>query len=183
VKTSMSLWLSTCLLAGCAWAPANPTRQPPPQAKQSKQRSQPRYDPLISAIIHVESRGNPRAVSRRGARGLMQVMPSHARRLGIRDLFEPSANVRAGMRILHEEFGRFGGNIWLAVAAYNAGSPAVLRAIRRARSESYDSIERYLPKETRQYVPRVMETAGMIRAGLRPGSVWAVRKMTAMSLA
>jgi Flp pilus assembly protein TadD len=82
---------------------------------------------LIAAIISVESNFNPRAVSRKGARGLMQLMPATARDLGVGDIHDPWENIEGGARFMREKLDRFGGDIRLALAAYNAGEAAVTR--------------------------------------------------------
>jgi soluble lytic murein transglycosylase-like protein len=80
---------------------------------------------LVQAVVQVESGGNPRAVSPKGARGLMQLMPSRAEALGVRDSFDPGANLDGGVRHLRELLSRFSGDLSLALAAYNAGEDAV----------------------------------------------------------
>jgi soluble lytic murein transglycosylase-like protein len=100
---------------------------------------------LIWAVIRAESGFEPRAVSRRGARGLMQLMPETAAILGVRDVFDPHENIDAGARHLRALIERFGHDLRLAVAAYNAGEKAVLR---------YGSVPPY--RETQQYVTRVL---------------------------
>ena len=86
---------------------------------------------LLRAIVHVESRFNPNAVSPKGAIGLMQVMPATASRMGLadaeRNLFEPEANLRTGTRYLRLLLNMFEGQPELAVAAYNAGEGAVMK--------------------------------------------------------
>jgi hypothetical protein len=76
---------------------------------------------LIAAVIYHESGGNARAMSRTGARGLMQLMPRTARGFGVTDPFDPRQNIMAGARYLRGQLDRFGGNLALALAAYNAG--------------------------------------------------------------
>lgn len=100
----------------------------------------------LKAMIHVESGGNPRAVSRRGARGIMQVKPSTAAEVGVTgDLHDPENGVEAGARYLRKQYDRFGD--WdTATEAYNAGPARV--AHRRARGER-------LPAETRAYTRKI----------------------------
>lgn len=112
-------------------------------------------DKLVKAMISVESAGNRKAVSNKGALGLMQIMPAMAKAYGVSDPFDAEQNVQAGVAILQDELDRFG-SIDLALAAYNAGSPAVMRAIKRAGSTDFEQVAKYLPKETRAYVPKVL---------------------------
>ena len=100
---------------------------------------------LIWAVIRAESGFQPRAMSRRGAGGLMQLMPETAAILGVRDVFDPHQNIDAGVRHLRALIERFSHDLRLAVAAYNAGEKAVLR---------YGSVPPY--RETQQYVTRVL---------------------------
>ncbi len=101
---------------------------------------------LLHAVIAAESAYDPRALSTRGAMGLMQLMPATARRFGARDAYAPRDNVRAGALYLKWLLAEFGGDLELALAAYNAGEQAVLKHGRR--------IPPY--PETRAYVPRVI---------------------------
>ena len=100
---------------------------------------------LIRAIIMVESGYNPLAVSDRGAKGLMQLMPTTARWLGIRDAFNPAMNIDGGVRYFKRLLDRFDGNIELALAAYNAGSRYV---------DKYGGVPPF--KATRIYIRRVL---------------------------
>lgn len=99
---------------------------------------------LVHAIIQVESEYNPHAVSRTGAMGLMQLMPETARRLGVQDAFDPRENIRGGVNHLRYLLDRFGGDIPLSLAAYNAGVNSVIR---------YGGVPSI--SETRDYVRRV----------------------------
>src|SRR5208337_3416183 len=76
---------------------------------------------LVKAVMIAESRGNPNAVSRKGARGLMQIMPGTARSLHLKHPFDPSENIEAGAIYLNRLHKRFTGNMELILAAYNAG--------------------------------------------------------------
>ena len=82
-----------------------------------------KVDPdLIKAIIMAESRYNPKAVSKRGAKGLMQLMPITAKSLGVEDSFDPEENINGGVMYFRKLLDRFDGNVKFALAAYNAGS-------------------------------------------------------------
>ena len=81
---------------------------------------------LVKAIIMAESGYNPRAISRKGAKGLMQLMPSTAKSLGVENIFDPEHNINGGVRYLKRIVNRFSGDLKLALAAYNAGTRKVL---------------------------------------------------------
>ena len=104
---------------------------------------------LVAAVIAVESDFNPRAVSRRGARGLMQLMPDTAAMLGVRDPFDSRQNVEAGARHLRALLNRFSNDLPLALAAYNAGPQTVV---------AHGGVPPY--PETREFVRRVMSRLG-----------------------
>ena len=109
---------------------------------------------LVHAVISAESGYNPNALSRKGASGLMQLMPDTARRYGVQNIFDPVENVHGGVRYLKDLLAMFNGNIELALAGYNAGENAVIRAGNR--------IPPYA--ETAAYVPRVIDYYHRFRA-------------------
>src|SRR5213593_4187277 len=100
---------------------------------------------LVESVIRVESNFEARAVSRKGARGLMQLMPPTARQLGVRNVFDVRQNVEGGVRHLRHLVDRYSGNLTLALAAYNAGADAV---------ERYGGVPPYA--ETQAYVARIL---------------------------
>jgi soluble lytic murein transglycosylase-like protein len=99
---------------------------------------------LVRALVKVESNFNPNAVSRKGAMGLMQLMPQTARQLNLKNPFDPEENIDAGVRHLKQLLESYGGDVRLSLAAYNAGSGAVARN---------RGIPRYA--ETQSYVRRI----------------------------
>lgn len=99
---------------------------------------------LVSAVIKAESDFNPRETSRKGARGLMQLMPATAQRFGVTDSFDPVANIYAGTRYLRWLLQTFDGNADLAVAAYNAGERNVWK---------YNGVPPF--RETVNYISRI----------------------------
>jgi soluble lytic murein transglycosylase-like protein len=101
---------------------------------------------LIRAIIFAESGFNPRAKSKKGARGLMQLMPSTAKAMGIQDIYDPLENIEGGVKYFRLLLDRFGGDIKLALAAYNAGSRHV---------RNYAGIPPF--KATRHYIKKVLK--------------------------
>ncbi len=104
---------------------------------------------LVEAVIRVESAFNPRAVSNKGAQGLMQLMPRTASALGVRNAFDPRQNIEGGVRHLRYLLDRYPGNTALALAAYNAGEKAV---------DYYGGVPPYA--ETQQYVQKILGTGG-----------------------
>ncbi|MEV1192247.1 lytic transglycosylase domain-containing protein [Pseudomonas aeruginosa] len=108
---------------------------------------------LVTLMIHEESRFNPTAVSPKGAKGLMQLMDAVSEELGV-DPFDPESNIRGGTKHLARLYRAFGGNLKLAIAAYNVGEGAVRK---------YGGIPPY--EETQNYVSRIM--AGLAAAEAR----------------
>lgn len=105
---------------------------------------------LLHAVISVESGYNARAVSKRGAAGLMQLMAPTAARYGVSDVFDPSQNLRAGTQHLQELLHLFGNDLELALAAYNAGAQAVERHGRKI--PPFPETQAYVPRVLRIYV-------------------------------
>ena len=108
---------------------------------------------LLYAIMHRESAFKKRALSYKGARGLMQLMPATAARFGVRDIFDPQQNIDGGARYMRFLLDRFDGDVRLALAGYNAGEGAV------------DKYGRRVPpyRETQEYVRRISERYSLMR--------------------
>jgi len=100
---------------------------------------------LLAAVVHVESGGNPQAVSPAGAQGLTQLIPATAQRFGVRDLFDPAQSLDGAAKYLRGLLGQFGGDVSKALAAYNAGEGNV---------KKYGGIPPFA--ETQAYVPAVL---------------------------
>jgi len=108
---------------------------------------------LVKAVVEAESSWNPRAISHKGAVGLMQLIPGTANRMGVRNAFDPQENLEGGVRYLRSLLERYNGDLHLSLAAYNAGERAVDRA---------GGVPRY--PETRSYVQKITDSY------FRPGS-------------
>ncbi len=125
-------------------APAARREQYWPQVQETSRAHG--VDPaLVDLMIRMESGYNPRAVSPKGARGIMQLMPSTASMYGVKDLFDPGENLRGGIRYFKHLLERFGSNVTYALAAYNAGPEAV---------ERHGGVPPY--QETRNYVSAIL---------------------------
>jgi len=112
----------------------------------------------VEALVTVESGGNPRAVSRKGAQGLMQLMPQRSAELGVQNPFDPRQNVEGGVRHLRDLLQRFSGDVTLALAAYNAGEEAV---------RAHRGVPPY--PETQEYVRRIRALYDGVEG---PGRAW-----------
>ena len=113
-----------------------------------------KIDPaLVKAVIMAESRYNHRAVSKKGAGGLMQLMPQTAKALGVQDIFDPEDNITGGVKYLKKLLNRFDGDTKLALAAYNAGS----RYVRH-----YNGIPPFL--QTKTFIKNVLKYQEMYKA-------------------
>ena len=126
-------------------APAKPIVKPP--YRELVEAAAARYNvdaDLITSVIAVESSFDPKAVSRKNARGLMQLLPQTAARLGVQNIYDPQENIDAGTRYLRELLQRYNNNLVLALAAYNAGPERV---------QQYDRVPPFA--ETISYVRRV----------------------------
>jgi hypothetical protein len=120
---------------------------------------------LIFSVIRAESGFNPNAISRKGAQGLMQLMPETAARLGVQNALDPADNVQGGTLYLGQLLMRYHNDIPLALAAYNAGPERV---------EQYQGVPPY--QETRVYVARIIRDLSRKKAALREKTVQASRK-------
>jgi soluble lytic murein transglycosylase-like protein len=110
---------------------------------------------LLKAVVHVESRFTPEAVSSRGAKGLMQLMDATASRLGVEDPFDPVQNIDGGAQYLRQLLQRYAGDVTMALAAYNAGPGAV---------ERWGGVPPNA--ETQAFVPRVLDLQHQYREWL-----------------
>jgi len=134
---------------------------------------------LVAAIVAVESEFNPRAVSRRGAQGLMQLMPATAASLDVQDSFDMQANLDGGVRHLRVLMQRFHNDLPLVLAAYNAGDRAVIayRGI-----PPYPQTRRYVIRVLRRYDPAAAHAAAARIYGQRPTVVVPVVATQVVSL-
>ena len=135
---------------------SEPDRSTPNNDQESKDPYMPiilaaanqyKVDPaIIRAIIMAESGNNPKAISNRGARGLMQLMPRTAKSLGVKDSFNPEQNIHGGVKYFSQLLDKFNGDPSLALAAYNAGSRKV---------KKYKGVPPF--KTTKRYIKKVFK--------------------------
>jgi len=139
-----------------ASAPAAPLIETVDRIAQQNQLS----PKLVHSVIQVESNYNPNAVSPKGAQGLMQLIPSTARRFGVSNVFDPADNIQGGARYLKYLLGLYKGDEALALAAYNAGEGAVSR---------YGGVPPF--PETQDYVAKVRQRLAGLETGAAPSAV------------
>jgi soluble lytic murein transglycosylase-like protein len=166
VRRIASLIVCLVLLAGSRPAEANGavSNRSRVELRQIVERISTEHgvDPkLIDALVRVESSYNPNAVSRKGAMGLMQLMPETAERLDVENPFDPAQNVRGGVKEFSRLVRRYGGNLQLALAAYNAGEGAVAKY---RGVPPYDETRSYVSKILSLYTGRPYRLAGSYRA-------------------
>lgn len=169
----------------------NPAREEAPQVsgRPSRNKVPPRFADLVSrvsrrhemdaalvaAVIRVESSFDPMAVSPKGARGLMQLMPATAKQYGVRDIHDPGQNIEAGVSYLSDLREKYRGNMRLALAAFNAGPTAVQRA---GGIPDFRETRRYLEKLEQIYggrLPRSRQTAASVGGNRRQGAIQSAR--------
>jgi Transglycosylase SLT domain len=149
-------------------APGKPFTEQEINAAIDQAAARHNVDPsLVRAVIKVESNFNPNAVSRKGAMGLMQLMPQTAHQLKVTNPFDPSQNVDAGVRHLKHLMESYGGDVKLTLAAYNAGQGAVSRS---------NGIPHFA--ETRKYVNRI---TALYYGGTDPGAHFTGLSMDSVS--
>jgi hypothetical protein len=158
-------------------SPTPPTNPPPPTLPHSFDLTQAvndasgtyRLDPdLVTSVIRAESGFNVRAVSPKGAQGLMQLMPQTATQLGVKNAFDPQANVEAGTRYLRELLERYNFDLIKALAAYNAGPQRV---------EQYNGVPPYY--ETKAYVARIVRDFNKKKLAAKSSKPSSAKKPTA----
>lgn len=124
------------------------------------------YDPaLLAAQAHQESAWKPNAVSHCGAQGLMQFMPGTWKQMGKGDPFNPADSLAAGVRYMVALLNQLG-DVRLALAAYNWGIGNLTKAMNKAKSKDWDKVSEFAPKETRDYVPKILGRVPLYRTVL-----------------
>ena len=148
----LSPMVSTAESASMAGGPSRPTDYNDLISAASQKYGVP--EALIKAVIDTESSFRADAVSSAGAKGLMQLMDGTARGLGVTDSFDPAQNIDAGTRYLSHQLKAFGGEVGLALAAYNAG-PTRISKLGITSDEQLMNQLHVLPQETSQYIAKV----------------------------
>jgi len=131
---------------------------------------------LVARIVWQESKGNVKARSKKGALGLMQLMPSVIKMYDVKDPYDPAENIDAGLRHLRWLTDKFGGNVVQGLAAYNAGQRVVVKALKKGTGRPevkvvFDTMKQYfyngyevdpnrLPGQTRHYLKKILEYPG-----------------------
>ena len=123
---------------------------------------------LIFSVIATESNFNPRAISRRGARGLMQLLPATGTRFGVKDIFDPAQNIDAGTQYLRDLMARYQGDLVLTLAAYNAGPGAVQRY---GHVPPYNETISYVRAIRKTYAQRKLKNSPKTEAKPEPKAV------------
>lgn len=145
-KVIYNVWSPSVRTSNFSWLAKQRNRRSPYDQMIERYADAYNVDPLlVRAVILVESDFNPRCVSNKGARGLMQLIPETAHRYGVKDMFDPEDNIRGGVHYLADLLNMFGHDMERALAAYNAGEGAVTR---------YGGIPPY--QETTTYVNRAL---------------------------
>ena len=145
-KVIYNVWSPGARTSNYSWLAKQRNRRSPYDRMIDRYADQYNVDPvLVRAVIQVESDFNPRCVSKKGARGLMQLIPETAHRYGVKDIFDPEENIRGGVHYLADLLEMFNSDLQRALAAYNAGEGAVTR---------YGGIPPY--EETANYVQRAL---------------------------
>lgn len=128
---------------------------------------------LISSMIRSESSGDPTKVSSRGAKGLMQIMPCHYKRLGITNPYDPDQNIRGGTILMKEWLDKYHGDARTALAAYNWGPGNVDRLVRQYGSDNYDVIGRYVYSGTQAYAAKIINRYNSAGGSNNDGTMYA----------
>jgi soluble lytic murein transglycosylase-like protein len=145
-KVIYNVWSPSVRTSNYSWLAKQRNRRTPYDKLIDRYADTYNVDPvLVHAVIQIESDFNPRCVSKKGARGLMQLIPGTAQRYGVKDVFDPEDNIRGGVHYLADLLDMFGHDMQRALAAYNAGEGAVTR---------YGGIPPY--GETTTYVQRAL---------------------------
>src|SRR5437764_1037561 len=125
-KVIYNVWSPSVRTTNNSWLARQRNRRSPYDKAIERYADMYNVDPvLVRAVIQVESDFNPRCVSNKGARGLMQLIPEPAQRSGVKDIFDPDDNIRGGVHYLSDLLDMFGHDVERTLAAYNAGEGAV----------------------------------------------------------